>query len=40
MTVSSSALFRDAGVWAVFRVEDRRARQVAVEVGHNNGVQA
>ena len=40
MTVSSSALFRDAGVWAVFRVEDGRARQVAVEVGHNNGVQA
>ncbi|HEX6998337.1 MAG TPA: HlyD family efflux transporter periplasmic adaptor subunit [Gammaproteobacteria bacterium] len=32
-----AALFRDAGQWAVFRVQDGRARLTRVEVGHDNG---
>lgn len=44
LTLPSSALFRQgagaAGGWAVFTVEDGRARLTPVEVGRNNGVQA
>lgn len=40
LTVPSSALFRQAGLWSVFVVEDGRTRQLPVDVGHNNGVQA
>ncbi len=35
-----AALFRDAGRWAVFRVEDERAVVTAVEVGRDNGRHA
>lgn len=35
--VPVSALFRDEGHWAVFRVEGRRARLRRVEIGQNNG---
>ena len=34
----SSALFREGGAWAVFTVEDGRARLTAVDARHNNGV--
>ena len=40
LTIPSSALFRDAGNWAVFTVEAGQARLHPVEVGQNNGVQA
>ncbi|WP_404405302.1 efflux RND transporter periplasmic adaptor subunit [Pelagibacterium halotolerans] len=33
----SSALFREGGGWAVFRVEDGEAHLTPVEVGRNNG---
>lgn len=32
-----AALFRDQGRWAVFRIEDGRARLRPVEIGQNNG---
>ncbi|MBX3699186.1 MAG: efflux RND transporter periplasmic adaptor subunit [Dokdonella sp.] len=34
LQVPSSALFRDNGLWYAYRVEDGRARKVAVDVGH------
>lgn len=37
LTVPLSALFRVDDKWALFRVEDDRAHQVLVEVGHMNG---
>ncbi len=40
LVVPSSALFRQAGEWSVFVVEDGRVQRVPVGVGHNNGVQA
>ena len=40
LTLPSSALFRDAGGWAVFAVEDGRARLTPVEIGQDNGQQA
>ena len=41
LIVPSSALFRQGGEWAVFVMgEDGRARQVAVEPGRNNGIEA
>ncbi len=40
LIVPSSALFRSAGDWAVFRVEDGKARVRIVSVGRNNGTQA
>lgn len=40
LTVPSSAVFREDGGWAVFTIEDGRARLTNVDVGHNNGLQA
>jgi HlyD family secretion protein len=40
LTVPSSALFRQDGEWAVFKVVDGAAQLAKVEVGRNNGVQA
>lgn len=40
LTVPSSALFRIGDGWAVFTVDEGSARQVGVEIGHNNGVRA
>lgn len=40
LSIPSSALFRDGDAWAVFVVEGGRTQARAVEVGHNNGVQA
>lgn len=40
LIVPSSALFRTESGWALFRVENGRARQVAVEVARNNGQDA
>ncbi len=44
LTVPSSALFRQGagsvGGWALFAVQDARARLTPVQVGRNNGVQA
>lgn len=37
LRVPVGALFRREGEWAVFRVEDGRARLRRVEAGHNNG---
>ena len=37
LRVPSSALYRDAGGWAVFRIEDGRARRVAVQTGLQGG---
>ncbi|MBC7281981.1 HlyD family efflux transporter periplasmic adaptor subunit [Hoeflea sp.] len=34
LQVPISALYRDGGEWAVFRIEDARARVVRVEIGH------
>ena len=36
----SSALFRNGGNWAVFRVEDGTARLRTIELGRNNGTEA
>ncbi|MDD3450320.1 MAG: efflux transporter periplasmic adaptor subunit, partial [Gammaproteobacteria bacterium] len=40
LQVPASALFREAGAWAVFTVEDGRARRRGVEVGERNGLNA
>lgn len=40
LTVPSSALFRQDGEWAVFKVVNGAAQLASVEVGRNNGVQA
>jgi HlyD family secretion protein len=40
LKVPSGALFRHEGGWAVFRVEKGRAVPRAVEVGHDNGLEA
>lgn len=40
LIVPSSALFRRAGDWAVFVVEDGVARLRSIEVGRNNGSEA
>lgn len=40
LTVPSAALFREAGEWAVFAVEDGVASLTPVEIGKNNGVDA
>lgn len=36
LTAPSSALFQRDGVWAVFTVDDGRARIQTVEVGHRS----
>jgi HlyD family secretion protein len=38
--IPASALFRDAGRWAVFVAEAGRARLRSVKVGHRNGLRA
>lgn len=38
--VPSSALFRDGGEWAVFMVQNGRARLKRIDVGRNNGTVA
>ncbi|GLK52532.1 efflux RND transporter periplasmic adaptor subunit [Maricaulis virginensis] len=38
--VPVAALFREDGSWAVYRVEDGRARLTPVEIGHDNGETA
>jgi RND family efflux transporter, MFP subunit len=40
LRVPSSALFRRGSGWAAFKVEDGRAREVAVEIGTDNGTVA
>jgi HlyD family secretion protein len=40
MQAPTSALFRHGDAWAVFTVENGRARRRAVEVGHRNGLVA
>lgn len=40
LQIPASALFRKGDRWAVFVVEDNRAHQRQVEVGHHNGVTA
>ncbi len=40
LKVPVSALFRDGGDWAVFRVEDGEARVMKVEIGHRNALEA
>lgn len=40
LQVPASALFREAGAWAVFTVEEGRARRRGVEVGERNGLSA
>src|SRR5690606_17686870 len=40
LRVPNSALFRHEGKWAVFRVEDGRARLQTVEVGHQNSLES
>jgi len=40
LIVPSSALFRSAGDWAVFRVENETARLSPVQIGRNNGIEA
>lgn len=40
LVVPASALFRSAGVWAVFVVEAEKAQLRTIEIGPNNGVQA
>ncbi|HYQ72346.1 MAG TPA: HlyD family efflux transporter periplasmic adaptor subunit [Gammaproteobacteria bacterium] len=38
LQVPASALFRHGDGWAVFAIRDGRARRVAVEAGHSNGL--
>jgi len=40
LRIPASALFREGGEWAVFRVESGRARRTKVSIGRNNGVEA
>ncbi|MFV1877117.1 MULTISPECIES: efflux RND transporter periplasmic adaptor subunit [Nioella] len=40
LIVPSAALFRASGGWAVFVVENGTAITRAVEIGHNNGIEA
>jgi len=40
LAIPSSAIFREKGGWAVFTVEDGRARMRIVEVGRTNGTRA
>ncbi len=40
LTIPASALFRRGDGWAVFVVDDGRARRVAVKVGQRNGLKA
>jgi HlyD family secretion protein len=40
LQVPASALFRSGKGWAVFTVQNNRARQRLVEVGHHNGLAA
>ncbi len=38
--VPTSALFREGTKWAVYRIEEGRARRTIVELGHQTGVEA
>ncbi|TWT85440.1 putative efflux system component YknX [Posidoniimonas polymericola] len=40
LIVPTSALFRSAGEWVVFKIEEGRARQTRVSVGKQNDLQA
>jgi HlyD family secretion protein len=40
LKVPTSALFREGTRWAVYRVEDGRARRTLVELGHQTGSEA
>lgn len=40
LRVPASALFRADGEWAVYRIENNRARRTIVSIGRNNGVDA
>ena len=40
LRVPASSLFRPDTGWAVFRVENGRAKEVRVKVGHQNGLEA
>ena len=40
LTVPVGALFRRNGAWAVFRVEDKRAKLTLVKIGRQNGERA
>ena len=40
LILPASALFRDAGEWAVFRVEDGSTALQRITIGQNNGLQA
>ncbi|MFN0023670.1 MAG: efflux RND transporter periplasmic adaptor subunit [Parvularculaceae bacterium] len=40
MIAPAAALFRSGDKWAVYKVEKGRARQSALTVGHNNGLDA
>lgn len=40
LTLPASALFRSGKDWAVFRVEDSKARLRTVTIGRNNGIEA
>jgi HlyD family secretion protein len=40
LKVPTSALFRDADRWAVYRIEDNRAVRTVVEIGHQTGQEA
>ena len=37
LQVPAGALFRSGDDWAVYRIEDERAKLVTIEVGHNSG---
>ena len=38
LQIPASALFRHADDWAVFAIRDGKARRVAVQIGHSNGL--
>lgn len=40
LTIPSSAIFREGDQWAVFKVQNGRARLTEIEIGRNNGVEA